>query len=472
MKPTSPIQKTLPIDIVGSTVFGRYPKISIEQTYNMIISDGFLVPAAGYKKVSAISTSGAGRGIYASTRFNHIVAVISNGVYIINTDMSYARVAEIDTFNGDVFIDENNAGEIGICDKKNIYIFNYRNNTFQKANLEAGFIPGYICFQNTYFIAPNLADGTWRLSDNNNGLSWPADAAHIGEFQTKPDMPVGAVRFPGKGNLLLVFGSTVTEPWYDLGYQLFPYQKNTFENFDFGCLNPATIASNDDIVVWLGANEKSGPVIMMSNGGEPQQISTDGINFKFANLTNPSNSYGFLFKQDGHSIYQITFPDDNLTYIYDFETNKFFTLCDQYMNAHIAKRVVFFNNSYYFVSFVDGNLYEMNSKYTTYDGAEIPRIRVCKNIRLPDSSLFVVSNITYLIEQGNAKNIQRIDLSVSSDGGESFSNTEGKDLNEFAQRQNRLDWWQCGSYNDLVPQFRFWSQDRFVIGNGQLSIEQ
>jgi hypothetical protein len=150
----------------------------------------------------------------------------------------------------------------------------------------------------------------------------------------------------------------------------------------------------------LAANEKSGPVIAYSTGGDINRISTDGIDFKFTQLTNPGNSYGFLFRQDGHLIYQITFPDDNLTYIYDFNTKKFFTLCDKNMNAHIAKRITFFNDNYYFVSFIDGNLYQISTQFTTYNGDEIPRIRVCRNIRLPDASRFAVNNLTFTIEQG------------------------------------------------------------------------
>jgi hypothetical protein len=37
-----------PLNLVGSSVFGRYPKISIEKTYNMFESQGWMVPYAGY----------------------------------------------------------------------------------------------------------------------------------------------------------------------------------------------------------------------------------------------------------------------------------------------------------------------------------------------------------------------------------------------------------------------------------------
>lgn len=475
MRPSSPLMKQLPLDIVGSTKFGRYKKISSEQTFNMLISDDFLVPFAGYKNKAAISPNGQGRGIYPSSvrNLNQLVAVFDNGVYLVNQNVAYSRIGTIGTFEGDVFIAENNARQIAICDKQKLYIYDYSGNTtpaFQEVTLD--FTPTYIAFQAGYFIATNTTGNEWRLSDPNNGLSWPADPPNVGEFETKPDRPIAVLPFPGSGNQLMVFGSIVTQLWTNTGAQLFPYQLNSYINIDYGCINPATIAALETIVVWVGVNENSGPAIMYTQGGKPIQFSNDGINFRLAQLTNPTNAYGFLFKQDGHLIYQVTWPDDNLTLAFDFNTEKFFTLTDEYMSYHIAKRVVFFNDRYYFVSINDGNLYEMSSEFTTYDGAEIPRIRVCKNKRLPDSSQFIVNNLNFTLEQGEEADIQRIDFSFSIDGGASFSDYEGYELNRLGKRQNRIDFWNKGMANDFVPQFRFWGQGRFVATDGVMSIYQ
>lgn len=505
MKGRSPQFQQVPLKIVGSTKFGRYPKISVEQTYNMIISDGFLVPFAGHMQVASIAAQAQGRAIYTSIRYNHMIIVIGNKVYSVSSNLSVSEVGEIATFQGDIYIDENNTNQIAICDRQNIYIYNYISGTFLLANID--FIPGYITYQNGRFVAAALETAQWRLSDVGNGLSWPNDSFHVGLLQTKPDTVVATQRVPSRGNLLYVFGNTVTEIWQDIGSNLFPYQRNSSINIDYGCLNPATIAFNDTIVVWLAANEKSGPMIAYSMGGDIKKISTDGIDFKFTQLKNPSNSYGFLFRQDGHLIYQITFPDDNLTYIYDFNTEKFFTLSDENLNAHIAKRVAFFNDNYFFVSFVDGNLYELSTTFTTYNGKEIPRFRICNPIRLPDASRFSVPNLTFTIEQGMQSNIindmaenlltedgqviltedghplmtegnndfpivQKVGLSVSKNGGESFGTIWMKPLNPRGLFRNRLNYWQLGAANDFTPKIQFWGFDRFVVTDGVLSLFQ
>jgi hypothetical protein len=301
---------------------------------------------------------------------------------------------------------------------------------------------------------------------------WPSDAQHTGLIQTKPDLAVAAIPAPGRGNLLYVFGETVTELWTDTGAQLFPYERSTSINIDYGCINQATIAFNENIVVWLASNEKSGPAIMMMTGGDVKRISNDGIDFRLAQLTAPNDSYGFLFRQDGHLLYQITFPTDNLSYVYDFNTQMFFTLCDPNMDYHIAKRVAFFNDNYYFVSINDGNVYRLSSNITTFDGAEVPRIRVCPAFRLPDQSNFIVNSLGFTLEQGISADIERVDLSVSRDGGESFGNSYGVWMNPLGVRKNKLTYWNLGYANDFTPQFRFWGQGRFVAFNGTLEVSQ
>ena len=60
----------------------------------------------------------------------------------------------------------------------------------------------------------------------------------------------------------------------------------------------------------------------------PEKITTDGIDYVLSQLTNPSDSQGFIFRQDGHLIYHINFYTDNLSLFYDFNNKKFFHASD------------------------------------------------------------------------------------------------------------------------------------------------
>lgn len=462
-----PISQTMPLDIVGSTEFGRYPKISSEQTFNMIISDNCLISFDGYKAVASITQGGVGREIYTSSRYNYMVAVVDNGVYTISTALSVSKIGTLDTSAGNVFISENLGGQIAITDGLNVYIFDYINGGFTKVVVD--FLPGYITFQDTYFICADLKTNQWRLSGDNDGTSWPPDASHIGELQTKATNTVACVTLDRQ---LFVFGKTVCEPWYDVGYTLFPYQRTNYFSIDYGCLSPETISSAFGKLVWLGSNEKSGVSLMYTQGGQPIRISNDGLDYVFNNLNAPEDSFGFLFRSNGHVFYQLTFKTDNLTFLFDFETNKFFTLTDHKLDHHIAKRITFFNNKYYFISFDDAKLYQMSPLFTDYDGKEIPRFRICKNIRLPSGDKFIINNINITMESGYSKLPQVIDLSISRDGGASYQNIVRNTLNPLGARKNIVNFYGLGMANDAVIKFGFWGFQRFVVIGSEVRLYQ
>lgn len=557
--------KEIPLNIVGSSTFGRYPIISIEKTINMFISDGWLVDYAGYKvALSSVLFNNAveGRAIHTSTKFNRLVVVMDQFVYLVNIDFNQQQekistyqiiqIGTLETTTGVVYISENNKPQVAISDGLNIYIYDpTASPQFQIATKDGtnpiSFLPGQIDFHDTYFLCAASADGyngssivnnTWRLSLQNNGLQWPDTSSNIGFLQTKPDNTQAVVRFPSKGNMIAVFGETVGEPWFDVGYQLFPYQRNSSFNMDYGCLNPATIARMDEMVVWLAVNDTAGPVIMFSDGGAPKPISTDGIDYFLSNLQFPEVSQGFLYRQDGHIFYHINFYNDNVSLFYDFNTKMFFHASDEFGNYFIASEVAFFNNQYYFVSRNNGNLYAFDTIYETYDGAEIPRIRTCKAVRNAQQEYFIANDIGFTIESGNTnyqeqdlgpiflitqdgkklitqghaiflmtqdgkylltedgqnlvsqqqdisdfnylitqqnaveQSVPIVDLSISIDGGETFSSYDRQYLPPIGQRRNKLAWWQLGVCNTLVCQFRFWGLGRFVACDGVVNIRQ
>ncbi|MGL6123753.1 MAG: hypothetical protein ACRC1W_12215 [Shewanella sp.] len=516
----------IPLEIVGGNTFGRYNKISIAQTWNMIVSDDGLVDYAGYKNVKDSPSDEPGRGIYSSSRGNVMVAVWGTQVFEIDAALGLTFRGNLGTSSGDVFMAENNNGEISISDGDSIWVYNW----FTQANIVQATVPaaltnpGFISFQNGRMIVVNTTDNAWYLSNINYALTYTGAANTTGALQSKPDKCQAALSTPGGGNTLILFGRNVAEQWTDIGNALFPYQRSSNFNIDFGTLNASSIASLDNYIVWLAGNEQSGATVMVLSGNSAQSISTDGINFKLSGLTNPSNCNGFLFRQDGHVIYQFTFPDDNLSYIYDINTKKFFTVSDENSNYHIARNVVFFNNVYYFVSLKGPNLFAFGTNYTNFDYGDgniqqIPRIRVTPPVRLPSQLPFIIKSVGFTIENGQANNIttidytvpdgetlatesffdiatesgiliadegdgttttlntytltsEAVDLSISRDGGESFGASLRLSMNAVGKRKSRFIYQRLGRANDVSFQFKFIGYGRFVAFEGVIEAYQ
>lgn len=528
----TPNSQEVPVRIVGSSVFGRYPTISAERTYNMFISDEWLVSFAGYiARTTLIDGDAEGRGMFHSVRGGFLLVVVGANVYRFDSISSVipTAVGSLSTSAGEVFIDENLSSQICIVDgTSTIYIYNHATSTFGSAVLDAhgsDFTANYVTYQNTYFIFGNAktdASGSnWYIYSSgyiDSGTAFALTYVQTLALQTKPDFAIAALRIPGFGNNLIVFGTSVAEIWTQIASTQI-YQRQTSINIDYGCASVATIASSDNMVCWLAINEKSAPCIMVMSGNQAQRISTDGIDYLLSTVIHPGDSTAFFYRQDGHLFYQLTFFNaaDNFTLTYDFTTQKFFDLTDWDFSHHPARDVAYFNETTYFISLDDAKIYEMNSEITTYQPTadlvvyDIPRVRVCDTYRLDRPEKFLVDLFTFVVESGTTSGVTdlaqcygyimnettdqiiytedglplliesgyctvgdlgkpRIDVTISKDGGITYSNAVPYVMHNTANFRAQPRFNRLGACNQFTIQMRFWNQGRVLVKNGVIEV--
>ncbi len=531
-----------PVRIVGSSVFGAYPTISVERTYNMYITssgDGeeeWLANFPGYRGVLNLIAAGAeGRGAFHSVRGNFLIAVAGADVFKINLFSEVpTQLGTIGTTTGEIFIDENLSSQICFVDGQVAYIYNYTlaPNAFAPAVFDAhasDFQPNYVTYHNTYFIFGNALttnDGSkWVIyqsgSDNTlpnaYNLTWVQTLA----LQTKPDFAKAVLRIPSRGNSIIVFGSTVAEIWNNIGGQLV-YQRLSSVNIDYGAASVATIAANDDVVAWLGINEKSSPALMAMQGGSASRISTDGLDKLLETVKVPTKSTAVLYRQAGHLFYILSFfdPLDNFTIMYDFTTKRIYDLTDWDFTAFPARQMVYYQNKNYFLSLKDGAFYEINIDITTYDLLtdpntatytvyDIPCVRLTNTHRITNRpEKYKIKLFTFTIESGTTPdaydmpvcfgyiitedtnqviysedglpllleggycttNKPRVDLTISKNGGNTFSNVVSYELKATGNFKNQPRFNNLGYAQQITYQLRFWGKGRKVVKNGTMEI--
>ena len=185
-------------------------------------------------------------------------------------------------------MDENLNGQIGIVDSVNLYIYNKFNNslTQQTGDLYLDLTPNFIKFHDGYFLIGNG-------NKTGNGAKFYAlvyktddtvDVAIGGELalETSPDYALAACPLSEHGNMILVFGSSVTEVQMNTpkttGLQTILYQRVPTINISYGVASVATIDTSDGVVMWLAINKSSPPVLMVFDGQSHDTITTDGFN--------------------------------------------------------------------------------------------------------------------------------------------------------------------------------------------------
>ncbi len=532
----------VPVNVVGSSTYGQYPKMSCARTFNMFISDVgetdnkqvWLIGFPGYKAVLELLPSGQGRGIFRSIRGNFLLVVVNANVYRLSADLSPTLIGSLLTDSGEVYIDENLSNQICIVDGTNAYIYNHSlppNLTVQ--SLSGSLVPNYVSYHNTFFLF-----GNGNVSGS--GAAWYAYSfasdTTIAQttqlaLQTKPDYAIAVVRIPGQSANVLVFGTAVCEVHQQIG-GLQNYQRVNAVSVDYGCLNVSTIDASDEYVAWLGVNEFNAPAIMVYTGQNAVTISTDGISNQLAAVRYPQDSTAGFIRVDAHLMYQLTFynPVDNMTFLYDFKTRKFFDLSDQYLNYHPMRRYAYFNQMTYFVSLNNARLYQIDPMFTdinenvtgtdTNKIFDMQRIRITDNMIQSDSDRFIVNRFVMTIEQGQdtgypaintiqymitedtfnpplensqpmltewgaymlvgssdqhpgyqSTYVPRVDLSLSTDGGYTWSSIVSYPLNPSGYRKNIMNWNRLGACNTMTFKLRFWGLSRFVVNNGFAEIK-
>ena len=531
MTTMTPNATQVPVRIVGSSIFGRHPIISDERTWNMFISDEWLLNFAGYDQAVEILTQLGieGRGLFHSTRGNFLIAVLGSNIYRIDQNLGFSFLTSIGTSSGEVFMDENLSSQIAIVDgSATMYLYNYAIGTIQTANRTGtpqSFTPNYVTYQNTYFIFGNgntdASGSQWYVYKTGYNPVTPTTAWDIQwvqtlTLQTKPDFAKACIRIPSHGNNLLVLGTTVGEIWTNVaGLQI--YQRNSSINIDYGVASVSTIAASDDMVAWLGINEKSSPAIMVMTGGRAERLSTDGIDYLLSRIQHPDSSTAMFYRQDGHVFYILTFyhPDDNMSIMYDFTTQKFFDITDWDFTYHPARQMAYFNNEIYFVSLKQGSLMRISTDLTSIstdvqNDYEIPRIRKCDTFRLPGSQRYIVNQFSFTIENGVEPGVDfqyecdgyilgeqsgsimyseddlpllveggscevyrpRIDVTCSKNGGETYGNANSYYMHATGHYKNQPRFHKLGEANQFTIQMRFWGFGAVVIANGVLEVYQ
>jgi hypothetical protein len=522
----------IPVKIVGSSIFGRHPIISDERTWNLFISDEWLINFAGYNQaVDILPLLNEGRGLFHSTRGNFMLAVIAANVYRINSNLGFTFLFSLDSSTGEVFMDENLSSQIVIVDGTSIgYIYNYTTDTFGLIDYDFGaggvsFIPNYVTYHNTYFIFGNAAQDpsgsnwfVYKTGFNPTSLADPLKLVWVQTLalQTKPDFAKAVIRIPSHGNNILVLGTTVGEIWANVaGLQI--YQRQSSINLDYGVVSVSTIAASDDMVAWLGQNEKSSKSIMVMMGGRAERLSTDGIDYLLSRVIHPDKSTAMFYRQDGHVFYILSFihADDNFSIMHDFTTSKFYDITDWDFTYHPARQMAFFNNEVYFVSLKQGSIMRLSSDITSIstdlqNNYEIPRIRKTDTYRLPASERYIINQFGFTIENGVEQDIDfqfecdghilgemsgaimyseddlpllleggscqiyrpRIDVNFSKNGGHTYGNSVPYFMHATGQYKNQPRFNQLGEANQITCQMKFWGFGAVAIADGFYEVRQ
>lgn len=187
-------------------------------------------------------------------------------------------------------------------------------------------------------------------------------------------------------NQLYIFGDFATDVWSNIASQVtagsatatFPWKLNTSYNWDFGIADPNSLDIDFGMMGWLAKNRNGLITFMMSNGQQPEPISTQAVNVVLEQastqqglspyLTNEAE--GFLYQYENSIFYRVSagkFFDFGVLDLensancleFGFDTKTWHRCIELNGERNRIQRHVFFNNRHLVTVSGDPAVYEM-----------------------------------------------------------------------------------------------------------------
>ena len=313
-----------------------------------------LYPTPGLRLLCTVG-SGPCRGM---VKIQDVLWVVSgNKLYKVEPDFTYVEIGDIEG-TGDVRME---ASELAVLIATS-GAFYAADETGVTTLDETGIVG--LAYQDGYAIA---AKGGWQqffVDDPSDTTLKTWDPADYTTVDAMNDTLIGCASLQ---RTLWMFKQRTIELFYNSGAVAFPFERNQGGFLQVGCLAPKSIAVADNTLFWLGHDHQ----VYMANGFQPTPISPPAIGRIIESQTSPQTASAFVYAQEGHTIYCLTFS--GLTMCYDLTTGLWHYRESAGLGRWRANGYQYVWRKHVVGDCENGKLYELDLDYNSEDGATIRR---------------------------------------------------------------------------------------------------
>lgn len=250
------------------------------------------------------------------------------------------------------------------------------------------------------------------------------------EAEGSPDLLVGQIVSHREWWL---FGTRTAEPYTNTGATTGTFERSQGTVIEVGAASAFAIASLDNSIIWLGNDG----IVYRANGYTPQRISTHAIEQAIARC-NMAEAFAFTFKDRGHSIYYLTFPDGH-TWGYDAASDEWHRRQSKGLDRWRLADLVRWNGKWIGGDYTNGKLYELDWDTQDEAGDEMERRRI-PGVLQASGNLVTLDGVRVVAETGSPGDIAAtLDFRVSKDGGHTWSDWRQKPFGNTGDFVKALD---------------------------------
>lgn len=422
-----------------------------------------LYPTPGLQTEIEFPIAGEIRGMRALSGLQYAIAVCGRYVYRLAQDLTYTQIGVLNTNAGPVSITDNVMTSQGLtaylADGSSRYYYIVATNTFAELpGVDGDWIGANVVDTIDNYIAYN-EPGTqnWAVTD----LGSPFSTTLL--YGSKDGSPDSLVTLIADHRQVYLLGEVTTEVWTDVGSVIpniitFPFQRVSGTSSQNGCGARFSVARFAETFMFLARDTLGTATIGMMKGYEYQRVSTHAVENSLVGY-DVSDARAWSFQIEGHEFYVISFPQIDLTWVYDLTTAQWFKWLWWDTNTAVYKRHraqcgIAFANKNLVGDYENGRIYSLDfDKYTDADNP-IRRLRRAPHITTDlQRQYFEEFQIQFQPGVGLALGLgedPQAMLRWSNDGGSTWSNEHWVSIGREGNYTNRAIWRRLGWARDRI----------------------
>lgn len=280
-----------------------------------------------------------------------------NGVFLANLGPDGGPWSFVSTLGGSMKLVLHNLIHTHWWDGVNVGINVAAGRTFQR---------GFAYLDGTIYA------GEQPASIFGSGINDPStwNALNVIQAQQEPDFIVAVYKHH---QYVVAFKHWTVEAFWDAGNPVgSPLQPAPGTLLQFGCRDPGSIQSFEDLMIWASATKSGSVGVMMMENLQPQTISTPAVE-RMLQDANWSITYSWSGRISGHRFYCLTLAAQNLSLVYDLTTQRWF----QWTYGPTHSYLPFASSTFtaarkVLLQHENGSLYTLDQGAFQDDGLDIP----------------------------------------------------------------------------------------------------
>jgi hypothetical protein len=425
----------------------------------------------GKKLLTNLGVTGQGRGLVtASHSGSTLVAVVGSGVYKVieqtangssgSGPKSYVvtLLGNLPTVSGRVSMAANAASQVAICDSTGMYVANISTNSLTGPIANGPTAQSIVAYMDGYgiFIVPGFSlSGQFGITaiDDFTTIS----ALNVATAEALPDDLVCAIVTQRE---LWLLGAQTTEIWSDTGAASFPWERIPGGVLHVGCSSFFLPALVDDNLFWVTTTPNGAYRVVKSVGYQVEYVSSyaveESLQDYYSSLPGAEvqTPWGYGYQHEGHSFYVLNIPGAGLTWVYDIGAGlwhrRAYRDTNGALHQELGNAYAYWAGKHLYLDLYNGNLYQLDSKTYTDNGAAIYRERAWPLVGPEELHRIRVDKIELDAETGVGNETgtdtdPQVCLEMSFDGGRHFGYSRYQSMGTVGLTEVRPTWRRNGT---------------------------